>query len=244
MSDWLPRFDFSTVEEFRDEPDLSDVVTCAVEQEVPDILNIAPVDEEDLWNSSVYNVLDTQQTDEAEFSTSPENKPEESIHQALPCSKGLETEEQSRATTESQRPSKKAEKATFGRCFRCFKTGHDPFLCPGLSLVEPGANTSQSSKPSSVCYRCNKPGHFARECTASKPPPLIKKDSASNLKCYLCDASGHIASNCQRFRSKDVCFRCKKPGHRVSECPQPRTCHACGQPGHFASQCAKRRRLR
>jgi len=33
------------------------------------------------------------------------------------------------------------------------------------------------------------------------------------------------------------CHNCRKPGHFMRECPQPRLCHNCNQPGHIARNC-------
>jgi len=58
-----------------------------------------------------------------------------------------------------------------------------------------------------------------------------------------------------RRRRGEVCFHCRKPGHRLAECPEANAtvalperketahavvCYKCGSPDHTAKQCAKR----
>ena len=49
---------------------------------------------------------------------------------------------------------------------------------------------ARSAKTDKSCYRCYKPGHFARDCK-EKPGGSLR-----DRKCYQCHQEGHIAKNC------------------------------------------------
>lgn len=59
-----------------------------------------------------------------------------------------------------------------------------------------------------LCYRCNKSGHFARDCIESGSVNSAtfsrggRNDRDSN--CYKCNRSGHLARDC---KDKDRCYR-------------------------------------
>lgn len=76
----------------------------------------------------------------------------------------------------------------------------------------------------SKCLKCNRYGHFARECTQEEN------------SCYKCSESGHIAKDCEKA---DVCYVCNKEGHLAKECPDgdQKTCYKCGGKGHIALSC-------
>jgi len=92
----------------------------------------------------------------------------------------------------------------------------------------------------SRCLRCNKPGHFAREC--SEPP---------TYNCYRCGKGGHAAKDCPEG-PQPTCHRCDTVGHQARECPRDRKvgpsedtgasayCHWCEKRGHFTRLCPVR----
>ena len=92
----------------------------------------------------------------------------------------------------------------------------------------------------SRCLRCNKPGHFAREC--SEPP---------TYNCYRCGKGGHAAKDCPDG-PKPTCHRCDTVGHLARECHRDRKvghiedtganayCHWCEEKGHYTRLCPLR----
>eukprot|EP00727_Mastigamoeba_balamuthi_P004257 m51a1_g13829 hypothetical protein (360) ;mRNA; f:484673-486020 len=84
-----------------------------------------------------------------------------------------------------------------------------------------------------VCYRCNKQGHIAAECTEKW--------------CPVCRTVGHMAMECP----KRTCRRCGEVGHYARECPassfarrsldssqqQQQRCYRCGETGHLSYNC-------
>ncbi len=86
-------------------------------------------------------------------------------------------------------------------CYKCRKSGHFARECTQSSTggeerrdrrSNENSNSNQRSNRNSAggssgikCYRCNKGGHFARDC----------KEVAE--RCYRCNQSGHLAKDCE-----------------------------------------------
>jgi len=77
------------------------------------------------------------------------------------------------------------------------------------------------------CYRCNKTGHFARDC----------KETAE--RCYRCNKSGHHAKDCDTEVQSGSCYNCAQVGHLQRECPKgtSKSCYKCKEIGHLARDC-------
>ncbi|KAJ2696655.1 hypothetical protein H4R19_005721 [Coemansia spiralis] len=97
-----------------------------------------------------------------------------------------------------------------------------------------GRNRYFMEEKETICRKCKKAGHIAKDCTT--------------VTCMVCGKDGHISKDCKLTGS--VCHGCNMRGHMVSECPlrsgrsgdkrAPRAfvCNRCDSRNHHTEECA------
>jgi len=107
---------------------------------------------------------------------------------------------------------------------------------------------------SDLCFRCNRPGHFASQCYASTKADGALIDDDIYEDCWICehcdkefeseyDAVKH-EKKC-RYRNKTTAFLPQffKSALKIAEKfvegekPKRQTCFRCGRAGHYANTC-------
>ena len=72
-----------------------------------------------------------------------------------------------------------------------------------------------------------------RGSNASAASEASTVQSKKAVVCFKCKLPGHKDTECKS------CFKCKLPGHKAKECKMRQYCNGCGAEGHFVRDCPK-----
>merc|ERR1712071_321457 len=91
---------------------------------------------------------------------------------------------------------------------------------------------------STVCYKCNRTGHFARECSQGGSSSGGGGGFGGGFRGGRGGGSRGGGGDRGGF-GRASCYNCNKPGHIARECPESgaKTCYNCGKNGHISREC-------
>jgi hypothetical protein len=133
------------------------------------------------------------------------------------------------------------------------------------SIDKNSRRSAEGRLTNSICFKCNKEGHYFRNCPELESEEKKKREweeyerekERMDLKdregkqlrgyiCFKCGKEGHVAQDCKSddngpgFKGV-ICFKCGIGGHLANKCDKRvRGCFLCRKDGHIASECTEK----
>merc|ERR1712071_684550 len=99
--------------------------------------------------------------------------------------------------------------------------------------------SKEERRSSTVCYKCNRTRHFARECSQGGSSGGRQGGFGGPRGGRGGGSGGPRGGSGGGGFGRASCYNCNKPGHIARECPESgaKTCYNCGKNGHISRDC-------